>query len=114
MAVLLGAAVMPIRVLVHPIDTVRHPHIPPGFRWAVHVGERWSDMETCLNAGWEPTVSAAAIAGEAAAVCAAKVALLHGTDVDARTVELEHDPVEQGNDRIVVLADGGDPAGGRG
>lgn len=97
---------MQIRAVAHPINTLAHPSVPPGFRWAVYVGERWEDMDTCLNAGWEATFDGAAIAAEAAAVCAAKVALLHGTEVDGRSLRLDHDPICAGNDRIVLLGEG--------
>lgn len=42
----------PLNVFVHPIDTIKHPDQPPGWRWAIHVGENPSDMSTCLQAGW--------------------------------------------------------------
>lgn len=96
-------ATIQIRALAHPISPKAHPTVPPGFRWAVYIGENWADLNTCLNAGWEPTIEQAALAAEAGAVCAAKVALLHGTEVDGRSVRLDHDPIEQGNDRIVIL-----------
>lgn len=95
-----------IRALAHPVNTLAHHTIPPGFRWAVYVGENWADMDSCLNAGWEPTLDGAAIAAEAAAVCAAKVALMHGTEVDGKSIRLDHDPIEQGNDRAVLLGAG--------
>jgi hypothetical protein len=109
-----------IGVCVHEVNTLAHPSVPPGFRWAVHVGDSWSDLKTCLNAGWEPTHAVAAMAGEAAGVCAAKVAQLFflrmskadidvdvvarivGDGVQMRTFHLDHDPVRAGGDFVTV------------
>lgn len=84
-----------IGVLVHPVDTAVHTTVPEGWRWACHLGDQWDDIDSCLNAGWAPTESEAAIAGEAAGVCAVKVTQLlsPGTDVQMPTTVLEFDPI---------------------
>lgn len=76
-----------VTVTVHPIDVDAHPTIPPGYRWAVGL-----DGHT-LNAGWEPSRSSAAMAGEAAGVCAVRAAILCGADVSLKTIHLGHDPI---------------------
>lgn len=85
---------MLIAVAVHPIDVNAHPSVPSGYRWAVHVGDDFTNLDPrwCLNAGWEPTVQTAAIAGEAAAVCAARVARRLGQPAEVRTFHLLTDP----------------------
>jgi len=95
---------MELTVLVHPIDTVAHPTIPPGFRWAVYVGIDWPDMMTCLNAGWCPTQYEAAIEGEAARVVGARVAMLCSVIPSTPpTFFLDADPIPSGCD-IVTFA----------
>jgi hypothetical protein len=91
-----------IGVVVHPINTLAHPSVPPGFRWAVHVGHDWTDMRTCLNAHWDQTEYSARIMGEAAAVCAAKAVQLCGEPVEMATAVLDHDPVPVGGDLIKI------------
>jgi hypothetical protein len=98
--------VLTIGVCVHAVDTEAHATVPDGWRWAVHVGADWGDLGSCLNAGWEPSEVAARLAGEAAAVCAVKVArlLAPGDDVDMTSVALDVDPIPGGADRITVGA----------
>lgn len=98
-----GDMVLLIHVLVHPVDTMAHPTVPPGYRWAVHFGADWADLDTCLNAGWQPTDIDAALIGEAAAVCAARVAMRLGVAFAGDTVQLEHDPIAAGADRIMEV-----------
>lgn len=93
---------MLIGVVVHPINTLAHPTVPPGFRWAVHVGESWSDLSTCLQAGWEPDQAGAALAGENAAVVGVKVANLCGQHAELKTTLLEFDPIGVGKDFVTV------------
>lgn len=93
---------MLIVALAHPIDTAAHQSCPPGWRWAVHVGRDYADMRSCLNAGWEPTLIAARLSGEAAAVCAHKVAeMFRPTGFEA--VVLDHDPVPSSADDLPLL-----------
>lgn len=95
---------MLLGVVVHPINTLAHPSVPPGYRWAVHAGNDWANVATdsCLNAGWEPDRNTAAIAGEAAAVVGARVARLCGELVEVRTWQLDHDPILPGRDLITI------------
>jgi hypothetical protein len=81
-----------IGVCVHEINTAEHPDQPPGWRWAVHVGTQWGDMKTCLNAGWEQSRQTAGMAGEAAAVVGAGIAVLCGERPEVRTWQLSYDP----------------------
>jgi hypothetical protein len=94
---------MLIGVCAHPINTDAHATVPPGWRWAVHVGDNWADLGSCLNAGWEPSKSSALLAGEAAGVCAVKVARLFGA-ARMDTFEIDHDPIDAGNDLIQIGA----------
>lgn len=97
---------MTIGVCVHAVDTVAHPDVPDGWRWAAHLGTDWGDLGTCLNAGWQPSQVDAAIAGEAAAVCAVKVARLlsPGVEVCSVTVTLDADPIPADGDFISIGA----------
>jgi len=95
---------MIIGIVVHPVNTEKHPTVPAGFRWACHIGEDWPDMSLCLNAGWAPTQSEAAIAGEAAGVCALKVArfLTPGVECTMPTTVLDTDPTEAEADTVTI------------
>lgn len=94
---------MLIGVVVHPINTLAHSSVPPGFRWGVYLEDRWADLGRCMNAGWEPTAGAAAMAGESAAVCAVRAAQACGrADARMETTMLDYDPVPAGRDLITV------------
>lgn len=100
-------AQLTIGVCVHAVNTEAHASVPDGWRWAVHLGTAWGDLSSCLNAGWEPSEVAAAMVGEAAAVCAVKVARLlsgPGDTVDMSSVVLDADPIPGGADSITVGA----------
>jgi hypothetical protein len=86
-----------VHVIVHPIDCNTHPTIPPGFRWSVEFGGH------CLNAGWEPSRPSAAMAGEAAGVCAVRAAQMCGADVSLKTVHLEHDPIPASDADVLTV-----------
>lgn len=94
-----------LNVFVHPIDTAAHPSVPPGFRWAVMVGDvEPADMDRSANAGWCPTAQEAAAEGDQNAATAARVLQLLGLDVRYPGVRhLDHDPVPAGHDRINTL-----------
>jgi hypothetical protein len=82
-----------VQVYVHPIDTARHPSIPPGWRWAVHVGGRPpADLRCCVNAGWEPDRSNALLAGEQVGVAVTKAFAMCGLHPAYTVHELGHDP----------------------
>lgn len=84
---------LPIYVLVHPIDTAAHPTYPPGWRWAVMIGDgAFSDTSRCANAGWCPTQEEATAEGDqnaATAVAAIQILSAHYRGV----VPLDHDPI---------------------
>lgn len=91
-----------ITVVVHEVDTVAHPTVPPGWRWAVMVGDRPpGDLAACANAGWEPDDRSAAVAGETVGAAAAKALRMCGVPADYRGVLLlDHDPIPAGGDRL--------------
>jgi hypothetical protein len=97
--------VVSIVVLVHPINTAAHPDIPPGFRWAVMVGQgSFSDMDLVANAGWCPTRPEARLEGDQNAATATRALRLAGvvSEYGGRIVELDHDPIPSGEGRINV------------
>ena len=86
-----------IRVVVHRIDVNRFGSVPPGWRWCVSALPDPSDDRGWLNAGWEPDQRAAAMAGEAAGVCALRALRLAQVGVTAHPTEvLDHDPCPAG------------------
>lgn len=103
------ANVLVIHAVAHAVNTVAHPAVPPGWRWAVHLGDDFGDLDSCLNAGWAPTSDSAQVAAEAAAVCAHKVAALYDPTAAFRSLILDHDPIPAGGDRIMRLLDDDEP-----
>lgn len=98
-----------ITLIVHPINTDAHPTIPPGWRWAVMVGDRVAgfrldDMRRCANAGWCPTQSAALLEGEMVAVAVAKGLRISGVATPMETRHLDFDPIPAGADEISIGA----------
>lgn len=91
---------MRICVVVHPINTLAHPTVPPGWRWAVHISGSADDVRSCVNAGWAPDRNEAARLGEAVAVCGVAVARLLGAEAYIITDYLEGDPIPAGRDLI--------------
>ena len=92
-----------VTVFVHAIDTAAHPGTPPGYwRWAIHIGQTPADLAECVNAGGEPTAQEAHLAGEMVGVAVAKALELVGHPVRYRVVELPHDPIPSGQDRISI------------
>lgn len=96
---------MILKTVVHPIDTAAHPTVPPGFRWAVMVGDvDPADTARCANAGWCPTVGEAQAEGDQNAATAARVMQLLGGDVHyAGVVRLASDPIPAGADRLNIV-----------
>lgn len=89
---------VPIFVLVHPVDREQHPTYPEGWRWAVMVGEGpFSDTRRCANAGFCPTRQEALEEGDRHAATAAAAAQLVAVQVlgayTRPVVELDHDPI---------------------
>lgn len=91
---------------VHPVDPKAHPTIPPGFRWAVMVGQGApSDVDRCANAGWAPDARSAEMEGDQNAATAARATQLAG--LDARyggVIHLGYDPIPPGADRLNFLS----------
>lgn len=88
-------------MVVHPVDTLAHPDVPPGWRWAVQVGGGPPhDLQRCANAGWCPTEREARLEG---AVCAAGVlnalAML-GHQMAGRVLVLDFDPIPASEGRV--------------
>lgn len=97
MSVLLPA----VAVVVHSIDVEAHPTVPPGFRWAVQVGGTPpSDMNYCANAGWAPDKRTALLEGETCGATAVRALRMLGVPAEYAIVELDHDPVPAGADRV--------------
>ena len=85
---------MVIAVIVHPIDTVKHPTIPAGFRWCAQFGTDATDVASYLNAGWEATETDAAITGEMVASSVAKALQVLGIQRDyLGVIQLAEDPI---------------------
>lgn len=85
---------MVISVIVHPIDTIKHPSIPKGFRWCAQFGTDATDTSSWLNAGWCPTVSEASITGEMVASSVAKATKYLGLDTEyLGVIRLADDPI---------------------
>lgn len=102
-----GVVIFPeVMLVVHPIDTSRHPSIPPGWRWAVHVGGGPpSDVARVANAGWCPTQPAARAEGEQNAATATVTAQIFGVPATYRLLLLAEDPVPTGHDRVQTVHD---------
>lgn len=85
---------MVIAVIVHPIDTDKHPTIPEGFRWCAQFGTDAADASNYLNAGWEPTATDAAVTGEMVASSVAKALMVLGIQRDyLGVIQLAEDPI---------------------
>lgn len=90
-----------VTLLVHPVDTEAHPTVPPGFRWAVMLGDgRDDDMSRCAEARWCPTEYEASFEGEMVAVAVAKALRAYGIPVEMQKTRLDHDPIPAGADRL--------------
>jgi hypothetical protein len=87
---------------VHAINTEAHPMIPPGFRWAVMVGDvQPSDLARCANAHWAPTREAAAMEGDRNLATAVKAMQMVGVGARYGGVRfIDHDPNPAGADRL--------------
>lgn len=59
-------------LFVHPINTTRYPHTPPGWRWCVQLNGDPSDHRVWLNAGWAPNAAEAAAIAEVVGVTVAR------------------------------------------
>ena len=93
---------MTVTVFVHPIDPEAHPTVPPGWRWAVHLGG--DPRRACLNAGWCPSRNEAALEGEMVGVTVAKALRHAGTPTEYCVRDLSDDPIPAGFDFITARA----------
>lgn len=81
-------------VIVHPVDQARHPTYPPGYRWAIQVGgQPPADLHYCAQAGHEPTIEAAMIAGESHGAAVVKALRMLGVPARYGLYRLGWDPI---------------------
>lgn len=93
-----------LRAVVHPVDVDAHPTVPPGFRWAVMVGQAPDgDLRACANAGWCPTRAEAEAEGDRNAATATRALHIFGISAGYSGVSyVDVDPIPAGADRINV------------
>lgn len=92
-----------VTVIVHAISVEAHPSIPPGFRWAIMLGDGApSELDRCANAGWCPTEQEALLEGETVGATAAKTLRAFGIPAAYAVQRLDYDPIPAGDDRISV------------
>jgi hypothetical protein len=90
-----------VTTFVHAINAAAHPSIPPGWRWAVHLGDPDPErLDGCANAGWCPTENEAALEGEMVAVTVVKSLRMFGIPVEYQLVRLDRDPIPVGADLV--------------
>lgn len=83
-----------IAVVVHPVDTTIHPAIPAGYRWAVMVGGRPpADLAYCVQAGHDPVLEQAMVAGEMVGAACAQALRKLGTPARYAVKRLDWDPL---------------------
>ena len=93
---------MIIYAVAHQVDTVKHPTVPPGWRWAVYRSDRFDDASECFGAGWAPEEGAAVFIAGQAAYIAAKALALCGSGAEVVTHTLDYDPIMSGADLISI------------
>lgn len=81
-----------VNVVVHEVTETSHPGCEGMWRWAVHVGNDWSDRTSCLQAGLEESRQEALQRGQALAVACARVAQRLGASVSGGTSTIPYDP----------------------
>jgi hypothetical protein len=97
-----------VTVFLHQVNTEAHPSVPPGWRWAVHLGGNPHDLDACMNAGWCPDRLEAALEGEMVGVTVAKaVSAVTGVRWQYRVTELNLDPIAAGEDFIFRVPEEG-------
>jgi hypothetical protein len=85
---------MVLAVIVHPIDTEKHPTIPAGFRWCAQFGTNPVDVSQYLNAGWEPSINDASVTGEMVASSVFKAFRIMSIECDyLGVIQLADDPI---------------------
>jgi hypothetical protein len=94
-----------LKCVLHPINVQAHPTVPPGFRWAVMVGDADpADTARCANAGWCPTAVEAEAEGDQNAATATRALQLLGIDARyAGVTRLASDPIPAGADRLNLI-----------
>lgn len=94
-----------LKCVLHPINVEAHPSVPPGFRWAVMVGDvDPADTARCANAGWCPTAAEAEAEGDQNAATATRTLQLLGIDAGYTGVtRLASDPIPAGADRLNII-----------
>lgn len=84
-----------VAVFAHPIDTDLHPEIPPGWRWAIHVGDTDpSDITSCVQAGHCATRQEAMVVGESHGAAVALALRMFLPNVRYMVTTLGHDPIK--------------------
>lgn len=95
---------MIVSVFVHQVDTDVHTTVPPGWRWAVHLGANPTNLAQCLNAGWSPNRLDAEFEGEKVSVATVKALRMCGVACEwAPGRLLDHDPIPPHGDRLQVM-----------
>jgi hypothetical protein len=90
-----------ITVVVHRVDTTAHATVPPGYRWAIMLGDGPpSDMDNCVNAGWCPTEQEACIEGEMVGSAVSRALSWVGVPSRYGLTKLDHDPIPPDGDRL--------------
>lgn len=94
-----------LKVFVHPINTEAHPTIPPGFRWAVMLGDGPpDDLAMCLNAHYAPTREVAELEGDRNLATAVRaLQMLRHPARYGGVVHLDADPIPAGSDRLNTI-----------
>lgn len=93
-----------VSVFVHQVDTEVHTTVPPGWRWAVHLGRDPVNMDACLNAGWSPNQRDAEFEGEKVSVAVVKALRMCGIVCEwAPGQVLDRDPIPPQGDRLQVM-----------
>jgi hypothetical protein len=94
-----------LTVVVHPIDTAAHPTNPPGYRWALMLGDGPPEqLDRCANAHWAPTRAEAETEGDRNGASAARVLQMLGQSARYGGVQhLDHDPIPAGADRLNII-----------
>ncbi len=91
-----------LTVVVHPINTEAHPTIPPGYRWALMLGDGPpADLDRCANAHYAPSRQAAELEGDRNGASAIRALQMLGYAARYGGVQhLDHDPIPAGGDRL--------------
>lgn len=91
-----------VKVFVHPVNIEAHPTLPPGWRWAVTLGDGPpDDLNWCINAHWAPTREIAELEGDRNLATAVRaLQMLNQPARYGGVVVLDTDPLQAGADRL--------------